>query len=103
MFRKALSRESRRISVHFFFFCGCAIVSFWAFATRNLAVFFEEALLATRRPTPGNTNSPVFSDRSASKESSLATFFDTPSVLAAFAADGNPVFILIGMRILLAP
>ena len=86
------------------------MTSFTALVTRNLTTFFAGILIAspvagflptrdlicprTKRPTPGNTNSPVFRDRSASKDKSLATFFETPSFLAVFAADGNPVAIL---------
>lgn len=51
-------------------------------------------LARTSRPTPESTNSPVANERSANKDRSLATLFDTPSLLAVFAADGNPVVIL---------
>jgi hypothetical protein len=105
MFKKALLRESRCIPVYFFFADSAASCD--ALAIRNLATFFAGTLLVspdaafrpacdfactrTKRPTPGNTNSPVFSDRSANKERSLATFFDTPSFFAVFAALGKPV------------
>ena len=90
------------------------MASLTVFETRNLTSFFAVDLVAgllttldflwtrTRRPTPGNTNSPVSSDRSARKDRSLATFLEMPSFLAAFAADGNPVAIFTGPRNMLS-
>src|ERR1039457_6037949 len=109
----AVFGETRAI----YFFFGGTIASFAAFATRNFTTILEGILIAspdaglrpmrglrwtrTKRPRPGIAKTPVLWERSAISERTIASRFETPSLLAVSKTEGNGVVILAGRAMVL--
>src|SRR5579872_2104027 len=99
------------------YFFGGTMTSFAALAGRNFTTFLAgisvaspaaglrltRALRPTRNtgPRPGIANTPVFCERSAISERTIASCFETPSRLAVSITEGNGVVILAGRAMVL--
>lgn len=90
---KAVFGENRAI----YLFRGWAC---FALATRTFPAFLAGALASVsrgvKRPIPGIANIPVFWERSAICDKTIASRFDTPSLFAVSMTEGKVVVTLTG-------